>query len=125
MKNFWIKIKNYCVKNPIWVVLISLLIITVLVSAILMATLIPHSSLTKIEIVTPPEKTDYIEGQNVDTTGMVVMAYSGKKGKVITDYWLDKTQLNLGDTEVKVSYADRRPEKSATFAVKVVKKNLL
>lgn len=125
MKNFFRKIKNFCIKNPIGTVLILLCIVTVLVSSILMATLIPHSHLTKIEIVTPPDKTQYIEGEDVNTQGMVVKAYYGKKGRIVTDYTLDKEQLSLNDKEIKVSYADRGTVKSAAFAVSVVKKDIL
>lgn len=125
MKNFFRKIKNFCIKNPIGTVLILLCIVAVLVSSILMATLIPHSNLTKIEIVTPPDKTQYIEGEDVNTQGMVVKAYYGKKGRIVTDYTLDKEQLSLNDKEIKVSYADRGAVKSAAFAVSVVKKDIL
>ncbi|MDE5549574.1 MAG: bacterial Ig-like domain-containing protein [Clostridia bacterium] len=125
MKNFLSKLKILCAKNPIGVVLVSLCVITVLVCAILLATLIPRSDLTKIEIVTLPEKTEYIEGQSVDTKGMVVKAYHGKKGEIITDYTLDKKQLSLGDKQVNVSYAYKGVIKSASFDVNVVKKNLV
>ena len=106
MKNFSGKIISFCKRNPIATALIALSVVTLIVSIILLATLIPRSNLTKIEIVNLPEKTDYIEGEDVNTDGMVVKAYYGKKSKTVTDYYVDKKQVGINDKEIKVSYSD-------------------
>ena len=56
MKNFSGKIISFCKRNPIATALIALSVVTLIVSIILLATLIPRSNLTKIEIVNLPEK---------------------------------------------------------------------
>ncbi len=125
MKNFSGKIISFCKRNPIATALIALSVVTLIVSIILLATLIPRSNLTKIEIVNLPEKTDYIEGEDVNTDGMVVKAYYGKKSKTVTDYYVDKKQVGINDKEIKVSYSDNGAVKSATYAISVVKKDIV
>ena len=70
-----------------------------------------------IEITKQPVKTEYIEGQKVDTTGMVVMAtYSDNTTSEIRGYEIDlKDELEISNEKVIVTYG----EKSAEFAITV------
>ena len=61
---------------------------------------------TKIEVTKQPIKTEYIEGQTFDKTGMVVKAtYLDGTEKEITDYKITKTEsLKIGDTTITIEY---------------------
>lgn len=71
------------------------------------------NSLKNIEIVTPPTKTSYFEGENFDTTGMVIKAnYNSKTNpSSILDsasYNITNgTNLQVGQTSVTISYEDK------------------
>ena len=55
--------------------------------------------------VTPPTKTEYLEGEKFDTTGMVVTAhYNDGTSKEVTDYTVNKTKLDKDDKVVTVTY---------------------
>ena len=74
---------------------------------------IKEKRLIKIE-VTPPEKTTYFTGEQLDTTGMIVIAYyNNKTSEEVTDYVIsgfgDKDETN----KVVVSYK----EHTASFEV--------
>lgn len=57
-----------------------------------------------IRIATQPSKTDYVDGESFDVTGMVVeAAYNDASSVVLNDYSVDKQVLSLGDTSVTVS----------------------
>lgn len=75
--------------------------------------------LEDISITTQPSKTEYIEGQDFDSTGMIVKAnYANGTLLEITDYTIiDGTKLALGQTEVIISYNG----KTATQPIKVEK----
>ena len=70
-------------------------------------------SLSNIEIITPPNKVNYIEGENFDKTGMVVKANYNSKTKpyVILDNSsyniLDGTNLKAGQATVQITYEDK------------------
>lgn len=70
-------------------------------------------SLKNIEIITPPNKTSYIEGQNFDSTGMVVKAYynSRTKPSEILDKSLynieDGNKLKIGQNSVTIKCEDK------------------
>ena len=85
---------------------------------------VTEKQLTGIAVTTAPTKTEYIEGQELDVTGMVVTAtYDNGESKTTTAYTLDKTVLALGDTTVTVTSTEK-PSVTATFAVTVVEKSL-
>ena len=77
----------------------------------------PVVTLSSIAITTQPTKTEYVTGEELDTTGMVVTAtYSDDSTAVITDYTVsgyDKTVV--GTQTVTVTYQG----KTATFTVNV------
>ena len=84
---------------------------------------IMDESLKNIEIVTPPNKTHYFEGENFDKTGMVIKAnYNSKKNPSVI---LDEGSYNItngnnlksGQTSVTITYDD----KSVTQAITVEK----
>lgn len=105
---------------------IILAITTVLVGVLLAVMLVTHKppELTRIEIVSSPYKTQYIEKQTLDTTGLVVKAYFGSESKEITNYSVDKSVLELGDETVTVSYTDNKITQTAQFSIDVVQKSL-
>lgn len=75
-------------------------------------------SLKSIEIVTPPNKTSYFEGENFDKTGMVIRAnYNSKTNpSVILDsssYNITNgTNLKVGQTSVTITYEDKSIEQT-------------
>ncbi len=74
----------------------------------------------KIEIKKEPNKTNYVSGQNFDTTGMVVEAtYENGKIRQVEDYTIkDGTNLKTGQTSVTITYE----EKTVTQEITVVEK---
>ena len=85
---------------------------------------IEDSSLKNIEIVTPPTKTKYIEGQNFDKTGMVVKAnYNNGKSSVIEEYNISNgTNLNKNQTSVTISYEGKTVNQPITVEENTVTK---
>lgn len=77
-------------------------------------------SLKNIQIVTPPNKTAYFEGENFDKTGMVVKAtYNRKENPTVelnsSDYSITNgTNLKVGQTSIKITYQDKSVEQSIT-----------
>ncbi len=79
-------------------------------------------SLTNIT-VTPPTKTAYIEGETLDTTGMVITAvYDNSTSETITSgFSLSEYNKNkTGEQTITVTYG----EKTAEFTVNVIAKSL-
>lgn len=76
--------------------------------------------LSKIEITTPPNKTEYVEGQDFETTGMIVKAtYSDNSTQEITDYTIENgTNLTVGQTEVIIKYNDKTATQKITVTAK-------
>lgn len=76
--------------------------------------------LESIEITTPPTKTEYVEGESFDKTGMVVTAkYSSGKSSVITDYTVSNgTNLKVDQKSVTISYEDETVEQPITVKKK-------
>jgi C1A family cysteine protease len=75
---------------------------------------VENISLTSIKITTPPKKTEYKEGDNFDSTGMVITAtYSDGTSKQITDYNITNgTNLKLNQTSVTITYMDKSVQQS-------------
>ena len=72
--------------------------------------------------VTPPSKTVYFEGEELDTTGLEVTAYyqDGTSEKV-TDYKLTGYDSTVGEKTIEVEYKGKK----ATFTVEVKEKEVL
>lgn len=102
-------------------------ITTVAVAILLAVVLATHvdPKLSRIEIDSLPYRTEYIEKQTLDTSGLKVKAYYGDKAIVITDYTIDKTVLEYGDDTVTVTYTDGGITKTASFAVSVSLKSIV
>lgn len=89
-------------------------------------------SLENIEVITPPNKVNYIEGENFDKTGMVVRANYNSKTKPYvvldnSDYSiLDGTNLRAGQETIKIIYEDKSTnqkinvEKNSVIKLKIV-----
>ncbi len=68
-----------------------------------------HEVITGIKVITPPDKTDYIDGEDFLPDGMVVAAICiDNEGFVryvpVNDYTTDKGMLTVGDDKVIVSW---------------------
>lgn len=106
------------------------IIITAVMTAaaviLLVVMIVTHAdpTLTKIEIASPPYKTEYIEKQTLDTAGLVVKAYYGDKAVEVSDYVVDKTVLEYGDDKINVSYTDHKKTETASFGISVIKRSL-
>ncbi|MCH5160549.1 MAG: hypothetical protein J1G04_00810 [Clostridiales bacterium] len=127
MKNVKQKnIGNKFSRNKLAVIIITA-VMSVAAVVLLVVLLAMHADpeLTKIEITTPPDKTEYIEKQTLDTTGLVVKAYYKDDVVEIFDYSVDKSVLELGDDTVTVSYTNRKKTKTATFGISVIEKSFL
>lgn len=75
--------------------------------------------LTGIEITTQPDKTEYVEGELFDPTGMIVVAtYSDNSARSVTDYSCEPGgPLTKDDTLITVSYVEGGFTKTATVSV--------
>lgn len=67
------------------------------------------SEIENLEIISPPDKINYIEGQDFDTTGMIVNAvYKDSRKVEITDYKIeDGYNLQKDQTTVIITYQDK------------------
>ena len=76
----------------------------------------PEVTVTGIKITTPPTKTEYVEGEDFDTSGMVAVAvYSDNSEKEITDYTIiGGTSLTKAVTKVTVKYGEFTAEQAIT-----------
>ncbi|MBP3255948.1 MAG: bacterial Ig-like domain-containing protein [Clostridia bacterium] len=79
------------------------------------------ATLSSIAITKSPTKTTYNEGENFDSSGMVVQAkYSDNTSKTITNYTVtDGTKLTKGKTSVTISYTENSVTKTTTQAITV------
>ena len=77
--------------------------------------------LEQISIDTPPTKTEYVEGEYFNPSGMVVKAkYNSGKAVEITDYTYSKEALKKGDTEVVITYGDKTASQTITVSERTV-----
>lgn len=77
--------------------------------------------LEQISIDTPPTKTEYVEGEYFNPSGMIVKAgYNGGKTVEITDYTYSKEELKKGDTEVVITYGDKTASQAITVSERTV-----
>lgn len=77
---------------------------------------VEKNNVTELKIKTPPDKTEYKEGQNFDKTGMVVEA-TRKNGntEVVTDYTIENgNNLSSDQTKVIISYEGKTVEQQIT-----------
>ena len=78
-------------------------------------------ALEEISIDTPPNKTEYVEGEYFNPSGMVVKAkYNSGKTVDITDYTYSREALKKGDTEVAVNYEDKTVSQAITVSERTV-----
>jgi len=79
-------------------------------------------TLTHIAVTTLPTKTEYIEGNAFDSTGMVVTAfYNNDTSEVITEYAVSGYEPTIGEKTIKVTYEGMED----TFRVTVREKRLV
>lgn len=78
-------------------------------------------NLVSITITTPPTKTEYVAGENFESTGMVVTAtYADETTKAVTDYEVvDGMNLQLGQVNVTIKHTENKIEKTTTQTITV------
>lgn len=83
---------------------------------------VKENTVTKVEITKQPTKTEYIEGQNFEATGMIVKAtYLDGTEKEITDYTIENgNELGKDVTEVEIKFG-----KFSAFVPVTVSENIL
>lgn len=81
---------------------------------------VSENKVTKIEITTPPTKTSYVEGQDFDKTGMiVVVTYEDGTKKEITSYTVvDGVKLTEDKTSVTIRFEGQETTQSITVSAK-------
>jgi uncharacterized repeat protein (TIGR02543 family) len=126
MKKLFENIKAFCSKNRLAVGLIALLFVAVVITSITVPIAVGRGkALEEIEIAALPAKTEYIERQELDTSGIKVVAkYLNGKKEEINDFSVDKTVLKLGDNLVTVSHTQKGIVKTATFVVTATERSV-
>lgn len=82
---------------------------------------VSENILVSIEVTTPPIKTEYIEGQTFDKTGMVVTGTLLDGSSVlISGYSVSENKLSTDDTKIEVVFKEK-----ITYVNIVVKKNIV
>lgn len=84
----------------------------------------PVASLVSLKVKNRPNKTEYYVGDNLDTSGLKVVAvYSDDSEKDVTSscHVLDADLSSSGSISVKVTFEDNGIEKTASFSVNVNK----
>lgn len=86
------------------------------------AILVTANSLEKIEITTPPDKTEYVVGQNFDKTGMVVTGtyQNGARNEIINYTIENGTNLSVGQSVVIISYEGKTTSQPITVEEKTI-----
>ena len=79
------------------------------------------ATLSSIAVSTYPTKMSYVQGENFDSTGMVVTAtYSDGSTKVVTDYTVTGgTNMAVGTNAITISYTEGGVTREATLNVTV------
>lgn len=85
---------------------------------------VEKNNVVELKVKSPATKTEYKEGQNFDTTGMVIEAtYKDGTTKEISDYRVeDGNNLTLGQTQVTISYGGKTVTHSITVTPNVLTK---
>lgn len=107
-----------------WTVEIIIGVAVIIILSVFIIVLLCEPKYTSLEITTPPTKTQYIDGEPLDTTGLTVKAYYGNDGIAVDTYSIDKTIVKFGDDKVTVSYTDGGITKSATFDITVAQRTV-
>lgn len=78
--------------------------------------------MTSISITTQPEKTEFLEGTDIDLTGMILTGtYNNEKTEEITDYTIEQYSNTVGSRTIRISYG----ELSTELTVKFVRKSII
>ena len=79
--------------------------------------------LKSIAITSSATKTDYVKGDTLDLTGLVITATYDKTTENVTNYTTSpasgSTLSNLGEVTVTISYTERGITKTASYTIKV------
>lgn len=88
---------------------------------------VEDTSLKNIEIVTPPTKISYYEGENFDSAGMVIKAnYNNSTSRTLdaSDYSiLNGTNLTISQTSVTISFEDKTISQAISVTAKPATEN--
>lgn len=90
--------------------------------AVTQAITVQSNPVEKIEIKQAPDKVNYVEGQNFNTTGMIVeVTYENGTVKQVEDYTVqDGTNLQLDQTTVTIEYEGKTATQAITVEAKTV-----
>ena len=82
------------------------------------------TKLASIAVSKNPNKTEYLEGEKFDASGMEVTAtYTDGTSKKITNYTIEpKDELKANNKEIKIKYVENNVEKQCTFPITVKSK---
>jgi hypothetical protein len=82
-------------------------------------------TLERLELVTNPDKLNYIENTLFDTTGMIIQAvYDNGEIAIVTDYVYNTVPLTVSDKTVVFSYTESAITKTTSVNITVVPKKL-
>ena len=86
--------------------------------------IISNKQLSGIVIAEPPTKTEYVEGQNFDKTGMMIKAvYNDGSEKEVTNYTVENgSSLKVSQTSVTIKYTEGSVAKTITQKITVKEK---
>ena len=91
----------------------------------LVAISVTPKTLQGLEIVSLPNKIQYVEGQSLLLDGLSVKAIYEFVEMPITDIVVEpKSNLKIGDEEVSISYTDGEITKSTTFNIEIIRRKL-
>ncbi len=83
---------------------------------------VTENTISDITIITPPNKTDYIAGENFDDTGMVIeITYKNGDTKKINDYIIENgSDLKNDQTSVTITYSGKEVIQPISVIKKIV-----
>lgn len=91
-----------------------------------MPVLVSRRTLEYIEVISPPNKTEYYDGQTFKKEGLVVMAYFDSLSEIVVDFYVDESSvLTLDDKFAVISYTYNGVTKTVKQDITVVPKKLL
>lgn len=80
-----------------------------------------NSKLSKIEITEIPNKTEYVSGEEIDLTGLKVIATyeDGTTEDVTTSVVIETSSISTTTSEIKLSYTENQVKKEASYSITV------
>ena len=83
-----------------------------------------HKTLQYIEIATPPDTIEYLDGQQFSKEGLVIRAIFEKTSELVTDFEIESTDMTVGMEFVDIRYTYNGITKTVKQSITVVPKKL-